>query len=189
MQGLSMMPGLPQGENSISVSFAPTPAPSLESYDRYPNSKEELTQNGYSNRHSNHENHRFSSIPTPSLYFRGLTLSPVSQPFFWKPLTIAVSFFSQTNMAGAQFEYDEKGTTFYYFLLSFFGIVLVPVTYYVWKVTKLPGKLWKSSQLYAKQQWILVRTQLSSNKRTIHNFVFLVRSLEQFNFRWSETSS
>ncbi|XP_015759114.1 PREDICTED: translocation protein SEC63 homolog [Acropora digitifera] len=41
-------------------------------------------------------------------------------------------------MAGAQFEYDEKGTTFYYFLLSFFGIVLVPLTYYIWKVTKLP---------------------------------------------------
>ena len=43
-------------------------------------------------------------------------------------------------MAGAQFEYDEKGTTFYYFLLSFFGIVLVPLTYYIWKVTKLPGE-------------------------------------------------
>ncbi|XP_068697913.1 translocation protein SEC63 homolog [Montipora foliosa] len=43
-------------------------------------------------------------------------------------------------MAGAQFEYDEKGTTFYYFLLSFFGIVLVPLTYYVWKVTKLPDE-------------------------------------------------
>ncbi|CAH3176181.1 unnamed protein product [Porites evermanni] len=41
-------------------------------------------------------------------------------------------------MAGAQFEYDEKGTTFYYFLISFYGIVLVPVTYYVWNVTKLP---------------------------------------------------
>ena len=44
-------------------------------------------------------------------------------------------------MAGAQFEYDEKGTTFYYFLISFYGIVLVPVTYYVWNVTKLPGEL------------------------------------------------
>ena len=43
-------------------------------------------------------------------------------------------------MAGAQFEYDEKGTTFYYFLISFFGIVLAPVTYYVLKITKLPGK-------------------------------------------------
>lgn len=44
-------------------------------------------------------------------------------------------------MAGAQFEYDEKGTTFYYFLISFYGIVLVPVTYYVWNVTKLSGEL------------------------------------------------
>jgi len=51
-----------------------------------------------------------------------------------------IFFSSETNMAGAQFEYDEKGTTFYYFLISFFGIVLAPVTYYVLKITKLPGK-------------------------------------------------
>lgn len=31
-----------------------------------------------------------------------------------------------------QFEYDEKGGTFYYFLLSFMALVLVPVTYYFW---------------------------------------------------------
>jgi len=31
-----------------------------------------------------------------------------------------------------QFEYDEKGGTFYYFLLSFMALVLVPVTYYLW---------------------------------------------------------
>ena len=42
-------------------------------------------------------------------------------------------------MAGAQFEYDEKGTTFYYFLISVFGIVLVPLTYYVWTSTKQAG--------------------------------------------------
>ena len=35
-------------------------------------------------------------------------------------------------MAGMQFEYDEKGGTFYYFLLSFFALVLVPATYYLW---------------------------------------------------------
>ena len=75
--------------------------------------------------------HCFSFVPVPSL-----------SPYYWrKPLTISyASFFSKTNMAGAQFEYDEKGTTFYYFLISFFGIVLVPLTYYVWKITKLPGK-------------------------------------------------
>ena len=64
-------------------------------------------------------------------------------PFFVNPLTFYDRFFHYLKpiMAGAQFEYDEKGTTFYYFLISFYGIVLVPVTYYVWNVTKLPGEL------------------------------------------------
>ena len=31
-----------------------------------------------------------------------------------------------------QFEYDDKGTTFYYFLLSFFAMVLLPATYFLW---------------------------------------------------------
>ncbi|ELU17583.1 hypothetical protein CAPTEDRAFT_160293 [Capitella teleta] len=35
-------------------------------------------------------------------------------------------------MAGMQFEYDEKGGTFYYFLLSFMAVVLVPATYIFW---------------------------------------------------------
>ena len=63
--------------------------------------------------------------------------------YFWNPLTLHDRFFHYPKpiMAGAQFEYDEKGTTFYYFLISFYGIVLVPVTYYVWNVTKLPGEL------------------------------------------------
>jgi len=150
------------------------PCPLPESYDWYPNSKEELkmdTQIGTQITRISIVSHQ-SRPPPPT--FVDLHY-PQSPNLFWKPLTIVVSFFSQTNMAGAQFEYDEKGTTFYYFLISFYGIVLVPVSYYVWKVTKLPGKLWKSSQLYAKQQWILVRifnrTQLSYNKRTIHKYI------------------
>ncbi|EDO46652.1 predicted protein, partial [Nematostella vectensis] len=39
-------------------------------------------------------------------------------------------------MAGAKFEYDEKGTTFYYFLISFYALVLIPLTYYVWNNIK-----------------------------------------------------
>ena len=35
-------------------------------------------------------------------------------------------------MAGMQFEYDEKGGTFYYFLLSFVALILIPATYYLW---------------------------------------------------------
>ncbi|CAD5126571.1 DgyrCDS14665 [Dimorphilus gyrociliatus] len=35
-------------------------------------------------------------------------------------------------MAGMKFEYDEKGGTFYYFLISFYVLVLIPATYYGW---------------------------------------------------------
>ncbi|XP_031550222.1 translocation protein SEC63 homolog [Actinia tenebrosa] len=40
-------------------------------------------------------------------------------------------------MAGAKFEYDDKGTTFYYFVISFYGLILVPLTYYIWFFTKV----------------------------------------------------
>jgi len=39
---------------------------------------------------------------------------------------------------GMQFEYDEKGTTFYYFVLSFFAIFLIPITYYLFPDEKKP---------------------------------------------------
>lgn len=32
----------------------------------------------------------------------------------------------------AQLEYDESGATFYYFLVSFYLLVLLPVTYLLW---------------------------------------------------------
>ncbi|XP_003373576.1 putative Sec63 domain protein [Trichinella spiralis] len=35
-------------------------------------------------------------------------------------------------MPGQQFEYDERGSTFYYFLASFYAFVLLPLTYYFW---------------------------------------------------------
>jgi translocation protein SEC63 len=35
-------------------------------------------------------------------------------------------------MAGQKFEYDEKGSTFVYFILSFVGLCLIPATYYGW---------------------------------------------------------
>ena len=42
-------------------------------------------------------------------------------------------------MAGMQFEYDEEGGTFYYFLLSFWSLVLIPATYYLWPRKKTKG--------------------------------------------------
>lgn len=35
-------------------------------------------------------------------------------------------------MAGAKFQYDESGGTFFYFLLSFEALVVLPCTYYFW---------------------------------------------------------
>ena len=46
----------------------------------------------------------------------------------------------KSNMAGAQFEYDDKGTTFYYFVLCFCAIVLLPLTYFAWVLHSANGK-------------------------------------------------
>lgn len=50
-------------------------------------------------------------------------------------------------MAGMQFQFDEKGGTFYYFLLSFMALVLFPITYYLW-----PKKDTKENQDIGKNQ-------------------------------------
>ncbi|PAA68462.1 hypothetical protein BOX15_Mlig014052g3 [Macrostomum lignano] len=39
-------------------------------------------------------------------------------------------------MAGMKFEYDESGSTFYYFLLAFYALVLLPMTYYFWPTSQ-----------------------------------------------------
>lgn len=41
---------------------------------------------------------------------------------------------------GMKFEYDEKGTTFYYFVLSFCAIFLIPTTYYLFSDNKKKEK-------------------------------------------------
>lgn len=37
-----------------------------------------------------------------------------------------------TTMAGQQFQYDDSGNTFFYFLTSFVGLIVIPATYYLW---------------------------------------------------------
>lgn len=44
------------------------------------------------------------------------------------------------TMAGMKFEYDESGSTFFYFLTSFLGLVLVPCTFYFWPASEAEGK-------------------------------------------------
>jgi preprotein translocase subunit Sec63 len=43
-------------------------------------------------------------------------------------------------MAGQKFEYDESGATFFYFILSFLALILVPATFYFWPKKKTEGK-------------------------------------------------
>lgn len=38
-------------------------------------------------------------------------------------------------MAGTKFQYDESGTTFYYFLLSFLSLIIIPTSFYCWPRT------------------------------------------------------
>lgn len=59
---------------------------------------------------------------------------------FFRKVSERSTIVQEAKMAGAQFEYDEKGTTFYYFLISFYGLILVPLSYYVWNNTKITGE-------------------------------------------------
>lgn len=44
------------------------------------------------------------------------------------------------TMAGMEFEYDEEGSTFFYFLLSFWALIIIPATYYGWPRAPSEGK-------------------------------------------------
>lgn len=39
-------------------------------------------------------------------------------------------------MAGQKFQYDESGSTFFYFILSFLALILIPVTFFCWPSKK-----------------------------------------------------
>ena len=43
-------------------------------------------------------------------------------------------------MAGQKFQYDESGSTFFYFILSFLALILIPATVYFWPKKKAEGK-------------------------------------------------
>ena len=56
---------------------------------------------------------------------------------------------------GQQFIYDEKGSTFLYFLLSFFAMLLIPITYLIWpKSLKDEEKRLQSlCHIHGKSKW------------------------------------
>ncbi|KAK6488611.1 translocation protein SEC63-like protein isoform X1 [Huso huso] len=71
-------------------------------------------------------------------------------------------------MAGQQFQYDDSGNTFFYFLTSFVGLIVIPATYYFWPrdqnaeqlrlkdLRKVHGRcLWYRLRLMKSQQSII----------------------------------
>lgn len=42
-------------------------------------------------------------------------------------------------MGGQKFEYDESGSTFFYFVLSFLALILIPATFYYWPRKRKEG--------------------------------------------------
>lgn len=68
-------------------------------------------------------------------------------------------------MGGQKFQYDESGGTFFYFLLSFLALILIPATYYYWprkrkpdpeeesKECRCPGCVKKKMLLKSADSW------------------------------------
>lgn len=54
-------------------------------------------------------------------------------------------------MAGQQFQYDDSGNTFFYFLTSFVGLIVIPATYYLWPRDQNAGKAPYANALPANQ--------------------------------------
>lgn len=74
-------------------------------------------------------------------------------------------------MAGQKFQYDESGSTFFYFILSFLALILIPATFYFWPKKKTEGK-----QLHRNQKKTQDNSKLHRRKRAlciISNFLLL----------------
>lgn len=79
-----------------------------------------------------------------------------------------------------EFEYDEEGSTFYFFLLSFWAVIIIPATYYGW-----PRKLSEDEKertrrechctpCEAKRQRLKVKTSWIKTQRRLVQFLLLL---------------
>lgn len=51
-------------------------------------------------------------------------------------------------MGGQKFQYDESGGTFFYFLISFLALLLIPGTYYYWPRSVSEGNIFLHKSTY-----------------------------------------
>lgn len=56
-------------------------------------------------------------------------------------------------MAGQKFQYDESGATFFYFILSFLALLLIPGTYYWWPRKQKEGNMALIRSLNSYNSW------------------------------------
>lgn len=66
-------------------------------------------------------------------------------------------------MAGAKFQYDESGGTFFYFLLSFLALVVIPCTYYFWPKDE-KGNHFKFKSIKSNKMHFVNKENLSSKR-------------------------
>lgn len=69
-------------------------------------------------------------------------------------------------MAGQKFQYDESGSTFFYFILSFLALILIPATFYFWPKKKTEGKFHqflKDNSKSLKKRALCIRAQFSAS--------------------------
>lgn len=73
-------------------------------------------------------------------------------------------------MAGQKFQYDESGGTFFYFLLSFLALILIPATLYYWPRKKKEGTCYQISD---SGNVVTIQIKEKKNKYISHRLLFL----------------
>ncbi|XP_064404076.1 translocation protein SEC63 homolog [Halichondria panicea] len=80
-------------------------------------------------------------------------------------------------MARAKLEYDDSGSTFFYFLISFYLLILLPLTYYLWpkkKTEKPPDYLVCQCGPCVSKKALLDREKPSNTYKNIAKVALLV---------------
>ncbi|CAG9560248.1 unnamed protein product [Danaus chrysippus] len=102
-------------------------------------------------------------------------------------------------MGGQKFEYDESGSTFFYFVLSFLALILVPATFYYWprKRKEDPTKQAERCQCPNCKEKQLILEQSQPYKKVKNFFImlaiisgwvllgFLAMKVSQFDYEMS----
>nr|CAB3265944.1 translocation protein SEC63 homolog [Phallusia mammillata] len=85
-----------------------------------------------------------------------------------------------------QFSYDEKGSTFLYFLLSFFAMILIPLTYLMWpKTLKEEEKQIRNQRdIHGKSKWYKKKQEELRRKKSKPSIRKVILVLSWIGFIW-----